>query len=148
MRGAQEDVVARARALLAEDNAPVAERLRSLLAPEFDVVETVQDGASLIDAALSLDPDVILSDISMPGLSGLGAARVICARQPAARIVFISVHAEPAVVRSAFLAGASGYVLKGEAGDELLPALRAVLGGSQYVSPRARAALERSGPPL
>jgi DNA-binding NarL/FixJ family response regulator len=148
MSGTLEDVMARARALLAEDNATVADRLRSLLAAEFDVVETVQDGASLIDAALALEPDVILSDISMPGLSGLGAARIILARQPAARIVFITVHAEPAVVRSALLAGASGYVLKGEAGDELLPALRAVLGGGQYVSPQARAALERSGPPL
>jgi DNA-binding NarL/FixJ family response regulator len=148
VRGALEDLVARARALLAEDNATVAERLRTLLAPEFDVVETVRDGTALIDAALSLAPDVILSDIGMPGLNGLGAARIILTRQPAARIVFITVHAEPAVVRSALLAGACGYVLKGDAGDELLPALRAVLGGGQYVSTRARAALERSGPPL
>jgi DNA-binding NarL/FixJ family response regulator len=89
---------------------------------------------------------VIVSDIAMPGLSGLAAARVIVAQYPEARIVFVTVQDEGAVIRKALSDGARGYVVKGDAGDELPSAVRMVLAGGQYVSSSARAALRVPGP--
>ena len=86
-------------------------------------------------------PDVIISDIAMPGISGLAAARNIRTAHPEARIIFISVLDEPAVIRKALAEGASGYVIKSDAGDELANAVQTVLGGGRYVSSSAEVAL-------
>ena len=133
------------RLVLAEDDAPMAVHLRSLLAAASEIVATVEDGPALVAAADALEPEVVVSDISMPRLSGLAAAQIILARHPATRIVFVSVHDERAVVRAALDSGGRGYVLKCDAGDELVAAVRAVVAGEEYVSTNARAALGWGG---
>ena len=124
----------RARVLLADDHTGNTDLLRRLLQPEFDVIADVQDGHALVTAAEALSPDVIVSDISMPGLDGIAAAVRILRRDPAARIVFVTVHADQLLVERGLATGALGYVLKLVAGDELVPAVRAALRGERHVS--------------
>jgi DNA-binding NarL/FixJ family response regulator len=128
----------RARVLLAEDHPAVAEDLRALLTSEFDVIATVGDGDGLVAAADMLTPDVIVTDIAMPGLDGMAAAGEILQRNPRARIVFVTVHNDAEMVQKALATGVLGYVLKLTAGDELVPATHAALRGERYVSPLVR----------
>lgn len=137
----------RARVVLAEDNAGMAEQLKALLGAEHDVVEVVRDGLALVRAVEASRPDLIVSDIAMPGLSGLAAAQAIAARHPDTRIVFVTVRNEATVIRTALSGGARGYVVKTDAGEELLTAVRAVLAGGRYVSSSGRTALEGLGLP-
>jgi DNA-binding NarL/FixJ family response regulator len=125
----------RARVLLADDHPAVAEDLRALLEPEFDVIATVGDGYGLMTATETLTPDVIVTDIAMPGLDGMAAASAILQRNPRARIVFVTIHNDSAMVQKAFATGVLGYVLKLTAGDELVPATHAALRGERYASP-------------
>jgi len=128
----------RPRVLLAEDNADTAERLRKLLRTEFDVIASVENGDALVDAAERLSPDVIVTDIAMPGMDGIEAAVLIRRHDPNARIVFVTVHTEPMLIDAGLEAGALGYVLKDAAGDDMVAAIRAALGGRQYVSREIR----------
>ena len=128
----------RPRVLLAEDNADTAERLRKLLRAEFDVIASVEDGDALVDAAERLSPDVIVTDIAMARMDGIVAAELIRRHDPNARIVFVTVHAEPMLIEAALETGALGYVLKDAAGDDLVAAIRAALDGRQYVSRELR----------
>ena len=128
------------RVLLAEDFEAVAEQLRRLLEVDFDVVATVEDGCALIAAARTLHPDVIVSDVTMPAMDGMSAASEILREDPACRIVFVTVHAEPEVVRKALEIGALGYVLKLCAGEDLLPAVHAAIHGIRHLSPMLAAA--------
>ena len=127
--------------LIAEDHESVARQLRSLLEVECDVIDVVSDGKSLVAVVESLKPEVIVSDISMPGLDGLAAARIILERQPDARIVFVTVHDDRAMAHRALCLGALGYVLKDDAGEELLPAVRAAQAGRQHLSESIRVRL-------
>ena len=120
--------------LLADDHRATAEQLRTLLQPHFDVVALVEDGRALVSAAARLTPDVIVTDISMPDLDGIEASALILRRDPQARIVFVTVHSDPMLVERGLAAGALGYVLKDAAGDDLVAAVRAALGGDRYVS--------------
>src|SRR4249919_3411044 len=113
------------RLLLADDHLEIAAVLRDLLRPEFDVIAQVQDGYALLSAVERLSPDVIVSDISMPGLDGITAA---------AQIVFVTGICDPLLMERGFEAGALGYVMKCEASDELLPAVRSALRGERHVS--------------
>jgi DNA-binding NarL/FixJ family response regulator len=124
----------RPRVLLAEDHAETAARLRKLLGVEFDVVASVEDGPALVDASERLSPDAIVADIDMPGVDGIAATTLIRRRDPSARIVLVTVHGESMLVEAGLAAGALGYVLKDTAGDELVAAVHAALGGHQYVS--------------
>ena len=124
----------RPRVLLADDHADTAALLRLVLAPEFDVLAAVHDGPSLVTAALHLPADVILIDITMPGLDGIAAAALIREVKPDARIVFVTMHADTSIMERAMATGALGYVLKLSAGDELVPAVQAALCGKRYVS--------------
>jgi DNA-binding NarL/FixJ family response regulator len=128
----------RRRVLLADDHAQTMQLWRTLLEPEFDIVGTVADGEALVHAAERLAPDVIVSDIVMPGMSGIVAAEAILRRQPAARIIFATVHADSALLRSSLAAGAYAYVLKVRAADDLVPAIRAALRGELLISPFPR----------
>ena len=123
------------RLVLADDHIGTAELLRGLLQPEFDVIAMVRDGLALVSAAERLSPDVIVSDISMPGLDGISAATAILRRNPGARIVFVTVHNDPVLVERGLETGALGYVVKSTAGDELLPAVRSALRGERHISP-------------
>ena len=104
-------MVSRPRLLIADDHLETAALLRELLQPEFEVIGNVTDGATLVQSAHRLSPDVIVSDISMPGLDGLTAATAILRANPSARIVFVTVHADQALVARALTIGALGYVL-------------------------------------
>ena len=130
------------RILLAESHAGVARRLRSVLEQDgrFDVVAMVKDGFGLVGAAQALKPDVIVADVAMSGLDGIEAATEVLRGNPAVRVVFVTVHNEPEVVKRAFDAGAAGYVMKLTAGDELVAAVQASLRGEHYASPGVFAA--------
>jgi DNA-binding NarL/FixJ family response regulator len=124
----------RPRVLLAEDHAETAARLRKLLRVDFDVIASVEDGRALVDASERLSPDAIVADIDMAGIDGIAATTLIRRRDPNARIVLVTVHGESMLVEAGLAAGALGYVLKDTAGDELIPAVHAALGGRQYLS--------------
>ena len=125
----------RAKVLLADDHTIVTEGLASLLKDDFDFVGTVGNGIELIDAAQKLRPDVIVSDIAMPVLSGLQALPRLKAAKNDAKVIFLTMHADAALATEAFRAGASGYVLKHSAGEELITAIREILQGRIYLTP-------------
>ena len=118
----------------------MAQSLQALLDARFDV-DVVADGQSLIAAANLASFDLIISDIAMPGISGLAAACHILETHPRALIIFATVLDEPAIIRRALAEGARGYVIKSDAGDELANAVDTVLAGGRYISSSARAAL-------
>lgn len=126
---------ARPRVLLADDHTLVREGLVRLLAAELEIVGAVADGRALVTAAEQCQPDVVLIDVTMPLLNGFDAARQLQRACPRARIIFVTVHAEPDYVQEAFRAGAHGYVAKAAASSELLLAVRRVLAGGTFVSP-------------
>jgi DNA-binding NarL/FixJ family response regulator len=125
----------RPRVLLADDHQIVAEGLRSLLEPEFELVGIVQDGRALLESAETLQPDVIVADISMPLLNGIDAVRQIKKTHEDIKVVFLTMHPDVTYAASAFEAGASGYVLKHSAPSELATAIQSALGGKTYVTP-------------
>lgn len=124
-----------ARLLIADDHRLLADTCKAFLEPEFQVVDIVTDGRSLIKSALTLKPDVIVLDISMPRLNGLDAGEQVKQKLPAAKLVFLTMNPSAEVAAEAFRRGASGYVLKHSAGEELLVAIRKVVQGESYLSP-------------
>jgi DNA-binding NarL/FixJ family response regulator len=126
----------RPRVLLAEDNPVMAAELRTLLEPELEVAATVPDGRALLAQAATLQPDVIVTDIMMPGLDGIRATAALLARCPGTRVVLVTVHDEPTLAERGYAAGALAYVLKLTAADHLVPAVRAAIRGERYVTPR------------
>ena len=135
----------RPRILLADDHAGNAALLRGLLETAYDVVGQVADGHALVAEVERLAPDVVVTDIGMPGLDGIEAARRILARNAAARIVLVTVHADPDLVERGLAAGALGYVVKRAAGCALVPAIRAALEGKRRVTGVAE--LDEDGTP-
>ena len=123
------------RVLLADDHTLIREGLRALLTsvPDISVIGEVHTGREAVSAVQQLDPDVIVMDIAMPDLNGIEAARLIHARHPAIRIVMLSMHSTAEHVYRALEAGASGYLLKEAAGEEVITAVRAVHAGRQYL---------------
>ncbi|MGO9094029.1 MAG: response regulator [Bryobacteraceae bacterium] len=125
----------RPRVLCADDHLLVIDGLRRILEPECEIVGAVEDGRALLKAAQELKPDIVLLDISMPLLNGVEAARRLRKSAPAAKLIFVTMHADPIYVTGAFRAGASGYVLKRCASMELVSAIRQVLKGRTYITP-------------
>ncbi len=121
--------------LLADDHKMFAQGLRALLEDEFELVGSVENGQALIDAAVHTEPDVIVVDIAMPVMNGLDAVRQLKERRLSAKIIFLTMHADDRLLAEAFRCGGSGYVLKQSAGEELIQAIRQVLGGGKYVTP-------------
>ena len=113
----------RLRVLLADDHRMFLAGLRRLLEPTFEVVDTVEDGRALIAAAAKWNPDVIVTDISMPLLNGIEAARALVAAGCRAQLIFLTMHGDALYVKQAMNAGASDYVLKRDAPDKLLAAI-------------------------
>jgi DNA-binding NarL/FixJ family response regulator len=135
----------RSTVLIADDHAVVVEGLRRILdRPEFDVVGVANNGRELLRAAVELRPDVIVSDVAMPLLNGIDAAREIHKQHRKTKIIFLTMHPEPAYARAALASGASAYVLKSAAGEELINAIRTTLGGGTYVSKSIAETLERA----
>jgi DNA-binding NarL/FixJ family response regulator len=126
----------RPRVLLADDHAVVIDGLRRLLEPEFEVVGTAGDGWELLAAAERLKPELIVADISMPLLNGIEALRHLKKAGLRAKVIILSMHADVEFGVEALRSGASGYVLKHSASEALSRAIREVLEGRIYVSPR------------
>lgn len=129
------NVLPRPRVLLADDHRLVAEGVKSLLAADFELVGVVEDGRALVAAARTLQPDVIVADISMPHLNGLDALAHLRQDNPRVRVVFLTMHQDVVYARRALEAGALGYVLKHSAPAELIAAIRAALEGKTYLTP-------------
>lgn len=129
--------MSRLRVLIAEDHGLVRAGLRSLLErlSEVDVVGEASDGHDALRAVAELRPDIVLMDLSMPGLNGLEAAWRISRDHPATRVLVLSMHADEEYVREAVRAGAAGYLVKSADRDELVMALRAVARGETWLSP-------------
>jgi DNA-binding NarL/FixJ family response regulator len=125
----------RARVLIADDHPLTLEGLRAFLEPHLECVGTVGDGRALVDAALALKPDLIILDITMPLLNGIDAAVQIRKSLPEVKLLFVTMHANPAYLEAALNAGGTGYVLKSAAREELLDAIQSVMAGRIYVSP-------------
>lgn len=134
----------RARILVADDHALTLKGMCAVLEPYHEVVGTVTDGRALLDAALRLKPDLILLDITMPLLNGLDAAVQIKRHLPSVKLIFLTMHDSPAYLESALEAGASGYIPKSAASEELLEGITSVLKGDIYLSSMlSRESLER-----
>ena len=116
----------------------MATELHELLITDYDIVEIAQDGVALTEATRRALPDAIVCDIGMPRVNGLAAAASILASRPDTRIVFVSVQDSRAVIKKAIDCGARGYVLKSDAGNELVAAVRMALEGGFYLSANAR----------
>jgi DNA-binding NarL/FixJ family response regulator len=125
----------RARILLADDHALTLEGIRAVLEPHHEIVGMVTDGRALLDAALRLKPDLIVLDITMPLLNGIDAAVQVKKSLPGVKLLFVTMHVNPAYLEAALNAGATGYVLKSAAREELLEAINSVLNGRIYVTP-------------
>jgi DNA-binding NarL/FixJ family response regulator len=125
------------RLLLVDDHAIVREGLRALLATDgrFEIVGEASEGEGAVSAAASLHPDLVVMDVSLPGLNGVQATRQLKAQNPDTRVVALTVHEEGGYLRSLLDAGASGYVLKRSAASELLHALHVVGDGGTYLDP-------------
>ena len=128
----------RIRVLIADDHEDFLEGIRDLLEPEFAVVGTAGDGQALLAAVENLKPDVVITDISMPQMSGIEAARIIMQKYPGIRIILITMHNNPVLVRQGLIAGVQGYVLKLKAVQELPLAIHQVLQGTPYISPQVK----------
>ena len=122
------------RVLLADDHTLVLEGFRRIVEQRCQVVGTVEDGRALLESAIRLRPDLILLDISMPLLNGIDAARQVKKTLPDVKLVFVTMHADPAYVTEAFKAGASAYLLKRSAARELDQAIDSVLKGQYFVT--------------
>jgi len=130
------DEIGRPRLLLADDHTIVIDGLRRLLEPEFELIGTVSDGEALVKSAVRLKPDVIVTDVSMPLLDGIEAARRLRNSGSCAKIIFLTMYSDVQVATEALRAGASGYVLKHSATDVLSHAIWEALKGRLFVSPR------------
>src|SRR5689334_272189 len=127
--------MSRPRVLLADDHRVLAEGLRYLLADDFELVGMVEDGRALVAAAKKLQPDVIVADISMPHLNGIEAVAQLKRDNPQIKVVFLTMHQEPAYARRALAAGAAGFVVKHSAPTELVMAIHAALKGQIFITP-------------
>jgi CheY-like chemotaxis protein len=125
----------KARILLADDHLPFLKMVESLLIPIGEVVGSVSDGQSLFYAARRLNPDVIVTDISMPILSGMDASRQLSESGCAAKIIFLTVHSDADFVLACLATGAVGFVLKPRILSDLLHAVQEALAGRIFISP-------------
>jgi two-component system, NarL family, response regulator NreC len=132
--------------LLADDHAVVREGLKHLIEaePDMKVIGEAADGREAVDKAVRLAPEVTVMDVSMGEFSGVDATRQLRALCPATKILALTVHEDKSYLRELLDAGATGYVLKRAAGDELVRAIRAVATGGIYVDPRVAGKLLRT----
>jgi DNA-binding NarL/FixJ family response regulator len=125
----------RPRVLLADDHAIVAEGLARLIGDVADLVGQVNDGHRLVEEARRLRPDIVVADVTMPGMSGIDAMRQLRTEGTPARFIFLTIHTEARLAADAMRSGASAYLLKQAAGSELFDAMTAVMSGRTYLTP-------------
>ena len=126
------------RVLIVDDHAFIRRGVQTILHafPEWAFCGEADNGSDAIRLAEELKPEVIIMDLSMPGLNGIEATRAIRKAQPAVKVVLLTLHESGELVRNAFRAGARGYLLKTDAEQELVKALTIVIGEGAYISPR------------
>jgi DNA-binding NarL/FixJ family response regulator len=132
------------RIIVADDHTLVAEALRQLVAPHFDVVATVADGRALLETAVFLKPEAIVVDVAMPLLNGLEACRQLKVKMPGVKFIFLTMNEDPEIAVEAMKVGASAYVLKNAAASELLKAIQAALRGKTYITPQIARGMQQS----
>ena len=120
--------------IIADDHAAYLERIAKIIAKDFEIVAVASDGQRGVDASLKTPPDILLLDISMPGLDGFEVAREIRSRGLKSKVVFVTVHEEPDFMESAMHSGADGYVFKSRLDSDLRLALKTVVAGGKFVS--------------
>ena len=125
----------RTRVLLADDHALMLDGIRNLLAPNYRVVGAVEDGKARVAAAIRLNPDLIILDITLPLINGIDAAREIRKHRPDVKLLFVTMHTRPTYLKAALEAGANGYAVKSSGRKEILAAVESVLRGSLYIAP-------------
>ncbi len=123
------------RVLLADDHTFVLEGFKKLLEDHCQLVGAVEDGRTLIETTLNLQPDLVILDISMPRLNGIEAAKKLKKQVPGVKLIFVTMHADMAYIDAAFRAGASGYLLKRSAATELMQAVQSVMNDKFYMTP-------------
>jgi len=137
--------VSRPRVLLADDHRVVSEGLKRLLADDFELVGMVEDGRALVAAAKKLQPDVVVADITMPHLNGIDAMVQLKKDNAGIKVVFLTMHQDPAYARRALEAGAAGFVVKHSAPAELVMAIHAALKGQTFIAPALARDVLRQG---
>jgi DNA-binding NarL/FixJ family response regulator len=128
-------ILKRPRILLADDSTPITERVKSLLQKDFEIVGSVGTGSELVSEADKLQPDVIVLDVSMPGLTGIQAAHKLRLAGSLSKLVFLTVHERVEFVHACFAEGALGYVVKSRISMDLIPAISDALAGRRFISP-------------
>ena len=128
-------MVATIRVFLVDDNGAILSDLQDELGDKFEIAGTAQNGEEALQAIQRLNPDVLVLDITMPGLNGLQVASRVHGNHPRTRILFLTIHEEPEYVSAAFNAGALGYVSKRRLASDLAPAIREVFEGRTFLSP-------------
>jgi DNA-binding NarL/FixJ family response regulator len=128
----------RVRVLLADDQPSMLAHVARALGSTYDIVGMVGDGLSLLETAARLDPDVIVSDITMPGIDGFGAARSLKRAGCRSRLVFLTVHEDPDFAREALALGGDAYVVKSRLVSDLPSAIQEALAGRTFVSPTVK----------
>lgn len=123
------------RILLADDHPAMLDKLAGLLGGTYQIVGSVTNGRSALDAAVRECPDVILMDISMPIMNGIEAAEHLIQMRSEAKIIFLTVHEDPDFVRVALATGAAGYIVKSRMATDLVPAIQEALAGHRFISP-------------
>jgi DNA-binding NarL/FixJ family response regulator len=132
------------RILLADDHDLIANALRTMLEPRYNVLGIVGDGRALLESVSESQPDLVLVDIAMPLLNGLEAGRQLKARMPRIRVIYLTMFEDLEFAREAIAAGASGYLLKKSAASELFYAIDEVLRGRTYITPQISRGLEEA----
>jgi len=127
-------LVPRMRVVVADDQPRMLEVVAELLGKSFDVVDSVPDGRAALEATLKLEPDLVVLDISMPGMSGIEVARNLRKNASKAKVVFLTIHEDAQILANCLAAGALGYVVKELADSDLIPAMNAALAGRLFVS--------------
>jgi|SRR5271169_3229439 len=122
------------RVVLADDFSPILREVAKLLQGSFEIVGTAADGQSALDSAIALNPDLVVLDISMPGMNGIEVARELRKHDNSAKIVFLTVHEDPNILESCLAAGGLGYVDKLRMHTDLIPAMNEALAGRRFVS--------------
>jgi two-component system, NarL family, response regulator NreC len=126
------------RVLIVDDHAFIRRGVQTILQPypEWEFCGEASNGSDAVRLVEELRPSVVLMDVTMPGMNGIEATRIIRKSHPEVKVILLTLHESSEVLRTGFRAGASGYLLKADAEEELMKALRVVVGEGSYVSPK------------